>query len=444
MTQTPVLSVREPRDVLAYVPYRLGFQPHDSLVVLCLRGRRRRLGLALRFDLPPPSAPREHLSLLARTAAAHARRDGADSAVLVAYRDGEDGRAAAVLRRVRRALSGAGIAVDDAWHVGDGRYRSTVCHEPRCCPVDGRPLADLDASIVGPEMVLRGTVVGPSRDALLADLDPVAGPAPARVEAARAARVAAPATAVARHGRRIAALRRWQRALDAAVAVAVDAAAVGDGADAPRDPAATGATGAGAATAGDAGLDDRACGVLLAELDHVALRDALMLTAVPGGSPAAAALVAAEPGAPVPPTVAAALDAVFGAGTRAADGSGVAGTAPGAAVEPDPVRCRAVATLLGGVVRRAGPGHRAPALALLAWLAWFEGDGARARMLCERAVADRAGYSLAELVAASLDRGVPPAWAAAARRRDLAAGGVEPGGAGSSRTGRRPLGPSVP
>ena len=41
-----------PSDILAVLPYQLGFHPRESLVVVSLHGTR--MGLVQRIDLPPP------------------------------------------------------------------------------------------------------------------------------------------------------------------------------------------------------------------------------------------------------------------------------------------------------------------------------------------------------------------------------------------------------
>ncbi|MDT7579931.1 MAG: hypothetical protein QOK35_1195 [Pseudonocardiales bacterium] len=51
----PVLRMRDPGELLAALPYLLGFHPRESLVVLAFGGRSgRRVGLTQRVDLPPP------------------------------------------------------------------------------------------------------------------------------------------------------------------------------------------------------------------------------------------------------------------------------------------------------------------------------------------------------------------------------------------------------
>jgi hypothetical protein len=46
-----LVRLSSPADLICMVPQLLGFTPSESVVVICLRGRRRRVGLAMRFDL---------------------------------------------------------------------------------------------------------------------------------------------------------------------------------------------------------------------------------------------------------------------------------------------------------------------------------------------------------------------------------------------------------
>ncbi|MFD0787811.1 DUF4192 family protein, partial [Micromonospora azadirachtae] len=63
-TEPPRLAVRSPADLLAAVPYLLGFHPADSVVVVAMRGRR--VVFAARADLPDPAedpvGPARHLA----------------------------------------------------------------------------------------------------------------------------------------------------------------------------------------------------------------------------------------------------------------------------------------------------------------------------------------------------------------------------------------------
>jgi hypothetical protein len=67
--------------------------------------------------------------------------------------------------------------------------------------------------------------------------------------------------------------------------------------------------------------------------------------------------------------------------------------------------------LLTDVVRRAQPGYVAPAASLLAFVAWQCGNGALANVALDRALADRPGYSMAELLRQVITAGMPPSMA---------------------------------
>ena len=66
--------------------------------------------------------------------------------------------------------------------------------------------------------------------------------------------------------------------------------------------------------------------------------------------------------------------------------------------------------VLESVVAHGRRGAQPPALTLLALLAWWQGDGARARLLLERALQEDPDYTLAQLLDATLAAAVPPGW----------------------------------
>ena len=75
------VKLRSPADIIDAVPYLVGFEPHDSLVVLSLRGPRSRLGLTARIDLPEA----KHATVCARNFVGYLKRDGAARALIVLY-----------------------------------------------------------------------------------------------------------------------------------------------------------------------------------------------------------------------------------------------------------------------------------------------------------------------------------------------------------------------
>ncbi|KAB1908894.1 DUF4192 domain-containing protein [Micromonospora sp. AMSO31t] len=167
-TERPRLAVRSPADLVAAVPYLLGFHPADSVVVVAMRGRR--VVFAARADLPEPGGdPRRAARHLAEVVA----RQDTDAATVIGY-----GPAALVTGAVDaagEALDRAGLVVLDALRVTGGRWWSYLCAEPACCPPEGTPY-DPAASQVSAAAVFAGQVALPDRAALAAQVGPIDGP----------------------------------------------------------------------------------------------------------------------------------------------------------------------------------------------------------------------------------------------------------------------------
>ncbi|MDX5456885.1 DUF4192 domain-containing protein [Micromonospora tulbaghiae] len=167
-TEPARLSVRSPADMVAAVPYLLGFHPADSVVVVAVRGRR--VVFAARGDLPAPGAdPGPAARHLAQVVA----RQDADAATVVGY--GPAAWVTGVVDAIGDALTATGVVVLDALRVTDGRWFSYLCVEPSCCPPEGTPY-DLAASQVSAAAVFAGQVALPDRAALAAQVSPLDGP----------------------------------------------------------------------------------------------------------------------------------------------------------------------------------------------------------------------------------------------------------------------------
>ncbi|MCX5068312.1 DUF4192 domain-containing protein [Micromonospora lupini] len=168
-TERAKLSVRSPADLLAAVPYLLGFHPADSVVAVALRGRQ--IIFAARADLPDPSTDPVDS---ARHLAGVIQRQGADAATVVGY--GPPDRVTPSVDAVRAALTGVGLEVLDALRVTDCRWWSYLCAEADCCPPEGRRY-DPTANPVTASAVFAGQVALPDRAALAAQVAPVDGAA---------------------------------------------------------------------------------------------------------------------------------------------------------------------------------------------------------------------------------------------------------------------------
>jgi hypothetical protein len=360
---TPTVKA-DPADLIALAWYQLGYRPADSLVMIGLHGPRQQAGVVARGDLPPRGQERAAVLALAGPLL----ESGAEGAVLlICTADACRAEPPRVLRAALRLLPELVLDVVDVWAVGATGYRSYRCTDPGCCPRDGRPLDDVLRSRVAAELVLQGCTLVEDEADLVADVlpDPVVdGPAAADDGAAGGAVGATGGADGGEDGGEpdpAELLARWR----AALAEAAEPGRPGDGG--PAAPALVPQLGR--------ALADRR------------LRDAVMVTLVPGGDRVAEALLHGDGGD--------ALDACL----RAC---------------PDHELLDRGVRLLAAAARAAGPGFRAGPLGALAWLAWWNGQGARARLLVERALADRPDHRLALLVDGLLELAVPPPWVARA------------------------------
>lgn len=368
---TPTLRVSEPRELLSLIPHQLGFHPSESAVAVSLRPPRSRVGLVVRVDLADLADP-EHGPHLARGVVAHLDQDGAERSLLVVYtaadpREGPDPTVAAALAHFRAAAE-APFGDVAAWAVTGTGYLSLDCADP-CCPPGGRPLAELTSTQVNARMVLAGSAVAPSREdvARIRSAGSEARRSVARVRRrwlARGVR-AADAGPEAREGWRAESVAAWRRA----VAEQIER---------------------------DGGPTAAALGRLEAGLSDPRVRDAVLVALVPGSGDLPERCVrgerpSEEDDAGLARSLALIVDPLVG-------------------VPAPPAATRVHEAVLEAVVAHGERRRQAAALTLLGLLAWWRGDGARGRILIERALRDDGGYRLAALLAEAVSCGVPPGW----------------------------------
>ncbi len=167
--QTPRLTLHTPTDLLAAVPYLLGFHPANSVVVIGLSGTR--VVFSARADLPPPDAPPDEALALADQLGEVLAGQHVDVALIIGY-----GAAATVTRTVlplRDALRGFGVQVGEILRTDGDRYWSYLCDSVSCCPAEGTPY-DATSTEVAAAATYAGQVALPDRAALEASLAPVA------------------------------------------------------------------------------------------------------------------------------------------------------------------------------------------------------------------------------------------------------------------------------
>jgi hypothetical protein len=169
----PVHRISGPAELIAAVPYLLGFHARDSLVVLGLRGTR--LVVTARLDL----ADALHVPTVDHTISAVVR--GGSSAVIAAVYDEDAVPDSAVpeerpwwnlAERLARRTEVAGAEFRDALLVAGGRWWSLWCADPTCCPPEGTGLPEAPTTFAA-AATYEGKVVLPDRAAVAALLEPL-------------------------------------------------------------------------------------------------------------------------------------------------------------------------------------------------------------------------------------------------------------------------------
>ncbi len=344
---TADITLRGPSDVVALLPYQLGYHPSDSVVVVTLRSGR--IGLVARVDLPPD----DDVDVTVEVLLGPLRREGADAVVLVGY-ETEPDASHPLLTALVEALEADRVTVLAVDVVRDGRRYSPVCSEP-CCPPEGVPLphpADVPAVA---ELVARGSAPLPSRAAVSGLVAPGVDAEQVGEQLARGRPLPRGDTAV----------RAWARVL----AAPGERARLGTAAlPWPPRVVATAATG----------------------LADIPLRDALVGWLAPG----------VLPRGELDPVVVGRLERILP--RWAGMGSwGCGGRSDGARrllLDQLMLLCRAVPD--------SAPGAAAAVCTVAAHVAWVDGDGAVARVALERALRLDPGYRLAGLLARLVDHGL--------------------------------------
>jgi len=168
-----VLSLRSPGDLLAAIPYLVGFRPDDSIVVVGTAGPRMRVVFTARSDLPAPGDSVDVAERAEYLAAVLAAQEPA-GALLAGFGPGP--RVTPIVDALLAELDGHGIPVREALRAEGGRYWSYLCVSGACCPAEGTSY-DSYASAVAARATLAGWVALPDRAALASVVAPVEGAA---------------------------------------------------------------------------------------------------------------------------------------------------------------------------------------------------------------------------------------------------------------------------
>ena len=153
------IRLTAPSDVLAVVPYLLGFHPQDSVVVLLVR--RGRVALTARVDVVPPEIAGELAADIGQLADQH----GASELILVGY-GGHAAEVRELLANLAELLEPYGLG--DVLYA-DGRLWWSLWCTASCCPPEGTPY-DLSTHAIAATAVYAGLCCRSDREALAAEI----------------------------------------------------------------------------------------------------------------------------------------------------------------------------------------------------------------------------------------------------------------------------------
>lgn len=385
---TNILRVTEPRELLALIPYQLGFTPEKSVVAVSLRGSRQRVGVIARSD----SADVTGLEgdLVAASMMQCLLNDGALRFVIVVYDDEParhgDSRALDVVNRMAQNAPDP-IELAALWWVSSQGCQVAA---PSCVPTQGirwadkaLPLADLEATQVSATMVMNGVAVHPHRQNI-ADLMEIEPEVQRRVGAVadrwwrRRVGAAADGTDGA------AAVFQW---CDQSIRLWVAALNEVEEAEAVR-----------ASTPGGTAIrsvSESVQGRIGAALRDSKVRDSILAVIIMRSVEELVQNDSGRLGNDAVPALESVIDKVMD---------------PHRGVPPDSGRLRIWCDVLQRTAAFTRRKHRADAFAMLALLSWWDGSGAKARVWCEAATAVNEQHRLTALVQQILDAGVPPGW----------------------------------
>lgn len=144
-------TVTSPIDLLAAVPFLIGYQPSDAIVLMGLCDGS--ISMAVRIDFPTDISIGDAEALAGRFAS------DSEAILMVSYIPDDHESADEVIRKLTDALTTRGLSLRESIIIVAGRWRSLVCGDELCCPVEGSPLPEFRESRIAVEEVAQGKVL---------------------------------------------------------------------------------------------------------------------------------------------------------------------------------------------------------------------------------------------------------------------------------------------
>jgi hypothetical protein len=157
------IQIDGPANLLATVPYLLGFNPEKSLVIVAVKGQHDQVVVSMTLDLPDKMEDLDatFMNNLKETL----KRSGADGLVAIFYVDSNPQGLQSISELLMTEISSEFHVRDILW-VCDHKWASYLCSDESCCPKEGRALEIEKPSIAQTELVLAGRSVATKKSDL--------------------------------------------------------------------------------------------------------------------------------------------------------------------------------------------------------------------------------------------------------------------------------------
>lgn len=145
-------TVKTPHDLIAAVPFLIGYHPSNSLVLISVKADALEMAMRIDFPINPPT---ETYQLLAT----HLKRENGEAALLIAYEPEGVTSGEEVLQNAAQAISDSEIPIREMMLIRAGKWRSLLCSDAKCCPPEGNLIEDFQSSRITAEQVANGKLL---------------------------------------------------------------------------------------------------------------------------------------------------------------------------------------------------------------------------------------------------------------------------------------------
>ena len=145
-------TVKTPHDLLAAVPFLIGYHPTNSLVLISVKSDALEMAMRIDYPINPPEGT---FALLA----SHLQRDQAEAALVIAYEPDGCETGETVLKQIADAVAAINIPIRELMLVRNGRWKSLLCRDLTCCPESGNLMEDFQNSRIAAEQVANGKIL---------------------------------------------------------------------------------------------------------------------------------------------------------------------------------------------------------------------------------------------------------------------------------------------